>query len=56
MTAPVPPAALAIIRAALQDATRHGQLTDHTATSRRILHDLRQAGWHLLPDTTTEPT
>ncbi|MFE5332914.1 hypothetical protein ACFRCG_41680 [Embleya sp. NPDC056575] len=50
----IPPAALAVIRAALQDAARLGQLQDPTATSRRILHDLRQAGYHLLPDPTAQ--
>lgn len=49
----IPPAALAVIRAALQDAARLGQLGDPASTSVRILRDLRQAGWNLLPDTTT---
>ncbi|MEU0941034.1 hypothetical protein [Embleya sp. NPDC005971] len=52
----IPPAALAVIRAALEDAARRGQLTDPAATSVRILLDLRNAGYRLLPDpTTTEP-
>lgn len=50
-----PPAALALVRAALTDARR---ITGpHTAEddAQHVIDELTAAGWHITPDTTDQP-